>query len=308
MLHRFGFLPAKFRWRLANAAAWRRYEKDARRGNPLAKKQFEKRHCYPLNIAEPSTHSERVYLRKLKDHDPRFAQLTDKRAARDVIDERLGAGSVDRLCVPILAHVMAFKDLPLAIWEQDVMLKCTHGSAMNYVVKAGDVSARRRASKKIRKWLGQVHGARRFEWCYFDLEPSIIVEPLLSAGEVRDIKLYFYDGILRWVMPENNNGPVPGITIYTPHWQVHPMRFKGFDHAPTQRPPELSEIIDIATPLAQGYDMVRVDFILTPERFYLGEITLYDGSGLGAFDHYTNDQLFAEHWKQPHLTSEPIQG
>lgn len=285
---------------MANAFARRRYDRDTRQGHPRAIAQFIRRHGYRPDFKKPSTHSERVYLRKLRDHDPRFAELTDKVAVRDYINRVLGPGSAASHCVPILAHVRRFRDLPDTIWSQDVILKCTHGSGMNCIVPAHDTKARNRARRRIRGWLGKVHGARRFEWCYLGLTPSIIAEPLFA--QVRDIKLYFYDGVLRYVMAEDNSAKTPAISVYTPSWEYVPIKWAQFDTTVQADPPaQLSDMINIATPLAQGFDMIRIDFLLTPQRPYLGELTLYDASGLAATDTYENDRDFAAYWRQPHL-------
>ncbi len=301
MLHRLTFLPAPLRWSLARKAAWQRFHRDAQRGHPKALAQFKARHGYAANLAAPATHSERTYLRKLRDHDPRFPLLTDKVKARSLIDAILGAGSSKALCVPILAQAECFEDLPATIWSQDVILKCTHGSGMNCIVRQGDPRARRKARRLITRWLGRVHGARRFEWAYFDLAPSVIAEPLLAAGGVTDVKLYYYDGQLRFVMPEINGADRPAIAIYSPDWDRLPMQWDGFANLPCDRPAHLDEMIRIATPLAQGFDMIRIDFMATSTRFYLGELTLYDGSGLARCDSHANDRAFAHYWRQPHL-------
>jgi hypothetical protein len=294
-------IPTKWRWSLARRRAWRRYHADAANGDIKARAQFQARHRYAPDFAAPRSHSERVYLRKLRDHDPRYPVLTDKVTIRRHVDAVLGKGSSDRLCVPIIAQAARFADLPDHVWDQDVILKCTHGSGMNIVVRKGDTAARRRAARKIRRWLGQVHGARRFEWAYFDLTPSVIAEPLLGAGKLRDVKLYYYDGILRFVMPEDNSAKDPAITVYTPDWQMLDMTWAGFTTNPCEKPAMLDAMIAIATPLAQGFDMIRVDFLEADDRFYLGEMTLYDGSGLARFDTPANDRAFAQYWQQPHL-------
>jgi len=284
---------------VARKAAWRRYHRDADRGYPLARRLFRTRHTYDLNLQCPRTHSERTNARKLFDHNPIFSEMTDKYRARAYIDRILGAGTSDRLMVPILAYTTSFDDLPADIWQKDVIVKCTHGSGMNCVVPAGDLRARKQARRKINRWLTKIHGARKSEWCYFDLTPGLIVEPLIPA--IRDLKLFFYDGELRFIMPENNLGKIPAISIYTPNWQRLPYEFRNFDTAECARPDHLDAIIEIADHLAARFDMIRVDFLLTHDRFYIGELTMYDGSGLVAFSNYDDDLAFARFWRQPHL-------
>lgn len=289
------------RWQRSRVAAWIGYRKDAANGHREARRQFEERLGYTPDFDNPRTHNERVWVRKLFDHDPRFRLLTDKGTARIVIGDTLGKEASIELMMPCLAHVNYFSQLPVHIWNQDIIIKCAHGSGMNHVVKAGDAIAREKASKKIRRWLRKVHGAKKFEWCYFDLKPSLIVEPLLDKDNLVDLKLYFYDETLRFIETEDNSGPTRGTSMYTPDWSQLPMSWPNFGTAEFARPKLLDEIVDVASPLAQGFDMVRVDFLLTESRFYLGELTFYDGSGVVKFDSYENDLAFGRYWRQPHL-------
>ena len=298
-LMNYFFLGIRFRHFWARNRAWRRYNKDAVRGHPAQRRLFKSRHKYDLNLLRPLTHSERTYARKLLDHNPIFAELTDKHRVRIYVDKVLGKGTANRLMVPVLARAISFDDLPTELWQTDVIIKCTHGSGMNCVVPAGDPLARNRARRKVNRWLAKVHGAHKSEWCYFDLTPSLIVEPLLPA--VSDIKLYFYDGVLRFIMPENNLGAIPSVGIYTPTWQRLPYGFRNFETELFTEPVCLDQILKIAGPLAAGFDMIRIDFLLTGDQFYLGELTLYDGSGLVAFSNYDDDLAFARYWRQRHL-------
>lgn len=302
LLRHFNFLPPSLRWRRNNIYAKRRFAKDAANGNAKARRQFFLRHGFALNLAHPETHNERVYLRKLRDHNPRYSQLCDKVAVRSYVDEVLGANASETLFVPLLAQVSSFDALPDHVWDQDVILKCTHGSGMNIVVRAGDFKAQRIARKRIHRWLGTVHGAGRFEWAYFDLKPSVIAEPLLDGGQLSDLKLYYYDGALRFVMHEDNSSKPPKLGFYSHQWDRLDVKFRKFlagDQVP--KPAHFEKIVETATPLAQGFDAIRVDFLVTDNRFYLGEITVYDGSGLGVFATYEGDKDFAQYWRQPHL-------
>jgi hypothetical protein len=281
---------------MSRKRAWARYVKDAAQNNRRARMQFTKRHQYAPDFDQPKTHSEKVYVRKLKEHDPRFVEITDKVAARNFIDRQLGAGQSDALCVPVLAQADNFDALQDDVWDQDVIVKCTHGSGMNVTVPKGDIAARANARRLTRKWLGQVHGGSRFEWAYFDLKPSVIAEPVIPG--ISDVKFYCYDGVPTFGMCEENGHNNPLIGIYTAEWTPVDMTFVTFGPLRTPPPAHLAEMLEVSTKLSQGFDSIRVDFLVTPDRFYLGELTVYDGSGLGRFDTKENDAIFGKPWKQ----------
>lgn len=283
--------------------ALRHYQKNTREQEAPAKRQFRQRLGYEPNLDEPKTHSEHILLRKLRDHDPRFPQLTDKYTARAWLDEVMGAGFADTYCVPLLARATCFEELPSSLWNQDVILKASHTSGQNYVVRQGDTAAKNIARQKLRRSLTRIHGWRRYEWAYLDLEPSIVAEPLLQGGDILDLKLYFYDGVLRFLMPESNKGPKPALTVFDTDWKPLDMTLEDFEPFAADPPSTPQEIITIAERIAKGFDHLRVDFLITSERFYLGELTLYDASGLARFDSYESDRILGQYWRQPHLSA-----
>lgn len=285
--------------------ALRYYRKNAARQNAPAKEQFRQLLGYEANLEAPLTHNEHILLRKLRDHDPRYPRLTDKYMVRAWLDEVMGAGFADAYCVPLLARALCFEDLPASLWSQDVILKASHMSGRNYVVRQGDTVAKEIAQRKLSRSLTKIYSWRRYEWAYLDPEPSIVAEPLLQDGDILDLKLYFYDGVLRFLMPEQNNGPKPALTVFDTDWKSLDMKWEAYVPFTGKPPPFLPEIISLGTQIAQSFDQLRVDFLITQERFYLGELTLYDASGLARFDSYESDRLLGQYWRQPHLCNDP---
>lgn len=294
-------IPTRLRWRMWRAIAWAHYRYNALRGYRPSIRKFEKKLGYTPNLEAPKTNNERMLLRKLKDHDPRFRIVSDKATVRDFIDDVMGQGTSERLCLPVLAHVENFADLPDSIWSQDVILKCTHGSGKNCIVRAGDVAARRIARKRMNRWLGRNHAVRNFEWGYIDLVPSIIAEPLVTLDTMTDLKVFCCDGIVRFVMPEDVPYDGIKITMNTPDWTPADFEVDGLVYHHFDRPEGYDEILEIATALSRGFDNIRIDFIMSKDRFYLGEITVYGGSGYASWRTIKGDIEFAKYWKQPHL-------
>lgn len=215
----------------------------------------------------------------------------------------MGSGFARKYCVPLLARATCFDDLPSSLWDQDVILKASHMSGQNYVVRNGDITAKKVARRKLRRSLTKIHGWRRYEWAYLELEPSIVAEPLLQGGDILDLKLYFYDGVLRFLMPECNKGTKPALTVFDTDWKPLDMTWEAFEPFTAEPPSSLPEIISIAERIAKGFDQLRVDFLVTSNRFYLGELTLFDASGLARFDSYQSDRLLGQYWRQPHLSA-----
>lgn len=124
---------------------------------------------------------------------------------------------------------------------------------------------------------------------------------MLQGGDILDLKLYVYDGVVRYFMVENNSGPKPALTVFDTEWKPLDMTVGAYGTFTAEPPSSLPEIVSLATQIATGFDQLRVDFLITPKRFYLGELTLYDASDLARFDSYASDSLAGQYWKQSHL-------
>ena len=288
-------LPA-LRRHFARRRAWARFRREADRGFPDALRRFEATHGYRPDFDAPRTHNERVWVRKLHDRNPVFTTLVDKMAAREFLAERIGAARAAALLPPLLARARSAAGLPRR-FEEEVYVKAAHLCGANLRLPAGCDLYDKRAV--FTDWLGRVHGHWLHEIAYFDAPARLIAEARLPI--VSDLKLYAYDGTVRWLMPEDNTGPRPALAFYDRTGTQLPLACLGFDSRDLPLPAGLEEMIDLAERIAAGFDMMRVDFLVTADRFYLGEVTPYDGSGQAYWANREMDLTFAQYWRQPHI-------
>ena len=151
--------------------------------------------------------------------------------------------------VPCFGRFWRFSDVDEALFSRDLMVKATHGSGWNMAVPANDSDARGQAALKTKKWLRSVYGSRKSEWAYRDLKPSLIVEPLLKDAEgcgPLDFKVYCFGGECRYVMPEDNRGPVTRFSVYDRAFELQEMSWEGVEPLQLREDPRVEEMIVLA--------------------------------------------------------------
>jgi hypothetical protein len=288
-----------FSWRVRNLRARASFSFDKLLGYRRLRRKFFEMHLYHLDLQNPLTHSEKVQYRKLFDRRTVYPQITDKIEARNYVDSVLGAGAADRLMVPLLAVVDRFEALDPALKQQDIIIKASHGSGWHQIVRAGSKKDWSAANRRSQHWLSRVYGARRYEWAYRDLIPRLLVEMLLpevAPNQAMDFKIYCYNGEVRFFMPEDNRGEVKKYAVYDQNYVNEDTDWPGVETQHFTEPVDFAAMQDVAKKLSTGFDQLRVDFLVLPDRWYLGEMTLYDGSGMTPYSSYDADKAGGQYW------------
>lgn len=260
--------------------------------------RFVRRLGYLPNPAAPETYHERMLWRKIIDHNPLFVTLTDKLAAKAHIQKACPDLKLPATlwCGPDPA------DIPPALFDDEVVIKVNHGCSMNIFVSAGqpDHAAIVRQTKR---WLKKPFGRRDGEWAYWPIKPAVLVEEKLnlSGGTIAtDIKVHVCGGVVchvwvedqqadRSVLFDRNANPLPGRDPdYPREDQALPINHRLVDF--------VREAIAIAPRLAADLDYIRIDFLVTDEQLFAGEIVVYTAAGYAT---WTNPDIAREierHW------------
>ena len=133
--------------------------------------------------------------------------------------------------------------------------------------------------------------------------PRLLVEPLLTHGGGFPIeyKFFMFNGIARVVMLRTNYGDLAherSQAYYDLQWRLMPFRTSDMSYTdPAPRPPELDTMRAMAERLTEDRDHIRVDFLVSDGRVYVGELTSYHRGGLFRFEPDQQDFVFGEWWE-----------
>ncbi len=249
----------------------------------------------------PQTFSEKVNWRILLDRRPLLAWTCDKLAMQEYA-RRVGP---DSLCVPELywsgTDVTELADVDLgAHW----VLKPNNASGL-VVLGAGrpdveQLAATTRGWEDVRYWL------RSAEWAYRQARRGLLVEELVGTPgrPCPDLKVLVFDGVPRVVAVHTGRRRNHCVRFYDTDWAPLPWR-GGHDQGPDVLPPRrLSEMLEASSALAEGFDMLRVDFYEHDGVLWFGELTPYPGAGLSRLDPGL-DELLGSWWTLPDLDPQP---
>lgn len=267
--------------------------------HPLLVARFARKLRYLPNPAAPQRYNECMLWRRLVDHNPLFITLSDKLASKDYIRSVCPDLPVPRT----LWRGRDPDDIPSALLAGDVIVKANHGCDMNLIVSNGQPD-RAAVVREARGWLAKRQGRYNSEWGYWQVIPEILVEemlPLAGAEIATEIKVHMCSGVVCFVRAEDKKllmsrmfdpagNPLPGRDIdYPREDQALPVAAR------------LSECIRqaaaIAPRIAGDLDYVRVDFLVTSERLFAGEVTVYTAGGYSTWSNPAIMSSIEQHWR-----------
>lgn len=270
--------------------------------HPMLVMRFARRFGYLPNPAAPESYHERMFWRRIVDHNPLFVALSDKLAVKDYIR---------KVCPELMVPETLWsgrdpEDIPLDLLAKDVVVKTNHGCDMNIFVSGGQPE-RATITSQTKRWLGKRQGRHNGEWAYWSITPTVFVEQrlALSGGEIAtEIKVQICSGVVCHVRAEDKKArmsrlfdpegnPLPGRDVdYPREDQALPVTARLVEF--------IRQAVVIAPRIAGDLDYVRVDFLVTNERLFAGEVTVYTGGGYSV---WSNPAIMADierHWRLDH--------
>lgn len=185
----------------------------------------------------------------------------------------------------------SFKEIDFNLLPNRFVMKCTHGSHMNIIVKdKTKVTKRdfREFKRKINKWLKTDYTyCVSLETQYKGIKPRIIIEEFcedLSSEKTRDYKFMCFNGKCQyfWINEDCANEEEETCTTFNRDLSIAPfnmnvgMRDNISDYT---LPSNIDKMIEIADTLASNFTFVRVDLYNMNGKIYFGEMTFNSAAG-----------------------------
>ena len=268
-------------------------------------RQFEKRHGYPPDLANPKTWSEKIQWIKLYDRNPLYTRCSDKYRMREYVAEKAG----EQYLVPLLGVYDDAAKIDFDALPESFVIKANHGSGWNLIIRDNGTGLDRRAViKRCNKWLARSYYVNHREWQYKNVAPRLVVEELLLDDEGNvpaDIKIHCFD--------RGRGDVVIGIDSarfsrhrrdhYDEQWNRIDLTF-AFEQSDdgVARPKMLEQMVGLARSLAEPFRYVRVDLYALRDRIYVGELTFTPGSGYDPFVPEAADRDWGERFSVSDLS------
>lgn len=250
-------------------------------------KHFKRFICF----SNPLSFNEKIQWLKLNDHNPLYIKLVDKLAMKEWVKTIVGDGYT----VPTLGVWDKPEDIDFDTLPDQFVLKWNHDSGSIIICKDKKTFNKDEAILKLQHgaifngyWYGR-------EWPYLNVPPKVFAEPYLEDSEtkeLRDYKLFTFDGEVKLLLiasERQKEGVDTKFDFYDMELKHLTMRnqHENAEFAP-QPPMSFLKMKEIAEKVSKGFCHLRVDFYEVNGNVYIGELTLYHGSGLMTFS--------PEHW------------
>lgn len=231
------------------------------------------------NINSPKTFNEKIQWLKINDKNPLYTSLSDKLGVRDYVINKLKNSEVLNNLYYVWERV---EDIDFSILPDSFVLKATHGSGMNIIVKDKNKINYSETISRLNKWMKIDYSKFGREWNYKHIPRKIICEKLLldENGKIpQDFKVFCFNGEPRFISVDVDRFISQKRVFYNLNWEkqnfeiLHP-QYSG----EIKKPTNLDEILGHSKILASNIPFVRVDWYLIPQVVF-GEMTFYPGNG-----------------------------
>lgn len=251
---------------------------------PEIEKAYREKMGENFDIDKVHTFNEKIQWLKAYNSTPLKTLCSDKYEVRSYIKEKAG----EKYLVPILGVWNNFDEIDFNKLPQKFVLKATHGSGTNIIVKDKSLLNKKDAKQKIEIWLKMNYAyLMGFELHYRDIKPKIVAEKYIEQidGNLYDYKIHCFNGNPKFVqlIGDRDFKKHTGKQVFLDlDWKVLP--FTTGDYPAFERkincPKNFENIIELAKKLSENFNYVRVDlYNIDDETILFGELTFTPLSG-----------------------------
>lgn len=242
-----------------------------------------------IDLFNPKTFNEKIQFLKLYNRNADLNSMADKYKVREFVEKKVGKKFLNDL----YGVYDNPDDIDFAILPNQFVIKCNHSWGTNIICLDKEKLDIAKTKSQLRTWLKQEHYPVNAEWAYKEIEPKITVEKFLGE-DVRDIKVFCFDGKPKYVEVDSNRSKVHLLDIYDIEWQrLNVKKGNNSNHPATLKKPRfIEELLDASIKLSGDQIFCRVDFLATDEIYKFCELTFYPGAGLSGFEPESFDLKF----------------
>ena len=258
------------------------------------KQYFYLKTGYSLNLENPKTFNEKMQWLKFNNQDPSYTEMVDKYAAKQYVASIIG----NQYVIPTIGVFDNPNEIDFDALPNRFVLKCTHDSG-GIVICKGQASLNKDVvRKKLSAGLSRNYYRFSMEFPYKNVKPRILAEEFLTDGNIDliDYKVHCFNGVPKLILVCKDRYSQTGLTedFFTAEWEhldvrrpTHP-NSKGM----IPRPLLLDEMLSLSRKLSEKIPFVRVDWYISNNRLFFGELTFFPASGMTPFVPKSYDDLF----------------
>jgi hypothetical protein len=165
------------------------------------------------------------------------------------------------------------------------------------------VVSKREIRKICESYIRESYGHYRHEWAYTKIDKKLIVEEFIPdayGDRLTDVKFDCFHGVPTYILVKLNIEGGSLHSLLDAEANRLDVEYKGTGEVPDEVIEDLQtllpELRHYASRLSEDFDYCRVDFYLTPNGPYFGEITHYPASGTRRMTPQSFASEMGQHW------------
>jgi TupA-like ATPgrasp len=241
--------------------------------------RFYYNHGYILKLKKPDTFLEKLQWQKYYGNIEQCSKYIDKYEVREYVKSVIG----EEYLVPLIGVYNRVEEIPLEKLPSSFVIKVTHGSGWNIIIKDKNATNWRDCINKLRKWLKTNYYNQTGEINYKNIKPRIIIEEYLNepSGNLLDYKFWCFNGKFQFLGVHGDRHIEAKADLLDANWKLTLIRYTiipKWDVIPS-KPNNLSKMIQIAEKIAAIFPFVRVDLYCVNAKIFFGELTFTPNDG-----------------------------
>lgn len=246
----------------------------------VSKAKYYLKNNKALNLNNPQELMEKLQWLKLYYYKEAYARFVDKYEVRRYVEDTVGNEYLNKI-IGVFDDVESidFDSLP-----EQFVLKCTHGSGYNIIVKDKSCLNIAKAKFQMKRYLKEDYSKVNQEAIYKGLKPRILAEYYMCdlCGEnIIDYKFFCISGVTKCVWVKTFDNGLYKNCYYDLDWNKIPeeVERENFLDKEIKRPDNFDEMIEVAQKLSKEFIFMRVDLYSIKNRTLFGELTFFPWGG-----------------------------
>ena len=237
---------------------------------------------HKLNLKNPTRYTEKLQHLRLYEYPNN--DLVKKCASRVEVRDYVSSLGLSKCLIPCLGIYNKFDDIDFDKLPSQFVMKCSHASGFNYIVKDKNSIDKKLLKKKFDKWLKTNYGKKTIELHYAKIKPQIIIEKYIGdkSSLPKEYKIHVFNGVAKYLYVVTGRGVDIRYNNYYIDWTPFDgAQFNGWkktDYA-LEKPANYEKMIEFAELLAKPFPFVRVDLYNINGVIYFGEMTFTPAKG-----------------------------
>ena len=252
---------------------------------------------HKLHLNPPVRYTEKLQYLRLYVY-PKWKEVSrcaGRVGVRDYVKEK---GYGDAL-IPIYGVYDSFSDIPFSSLPERFVMKCSHASGWNILVKDKNALDLKEAKKKFDHWLSSDYGKKTMERHYSPIKPQIIIEKWMGDPSALPVeyKIHVYNGKAKNLYVVTGRGKDIRYTELTVNWESFDgSQFNGWKKADVcpEKPKDWEAMVKMAEDLCAPFPFVRCDLYEIEGKIYFSEMTFTPAKGTLILDDDSCDFLMGE--------------